>query len=158
MPDPNKTYRPLKLQGGVSNIRKGNPSDPADVAEFASMDNIPGYKIDIANSEVGDKVGGKIYQPRYIKVKTSTSTPTTPPAAPAKPAAPASGSGMKVVTVTIKKGDNPNASRGAKLLVPNGVFVPKVVSEKDFDRTYKRYETEYMKQEPGYYKNSIPNS
>jgi hypothetical protein len=133
------------LSGAKRDGQLGARVDPAVMPDLYNP-SPSGLKVkNVYKSKISDE--GYLYE--YEKP-----TPTQAP----KPAAPAAGSGMKVVTVTVKSGSNPNASRGAKLLVPNGVFVPKMVSEKDFDRTYKRYEDSYMKQESGYYKNNIPNA
>ena len=135
------------LSGARRDGQLGERVDPAAMPDLYNP-SPSGLKVkNVYKSKISDE--GYLYE--YEK-PTENQTPAP------KPVKHSDGSGTKVVTVTIKSGSNPNASRGAKLLVPNGVFVPRMMSEKDFDKTYKRYETEYMKQEPGYYKNSIPNA
>lgn len=81
------------------------------------------------------------------------SSPTPAPAAPAKPTSPSKEGKYKVVTVKVISDDNPNASRGAKLKVPAGMFVPTTVRNKEYMKMFSRYEDDYIKSN-NYYKQS----
>lgn len=87
--------------------------------------------------------------------------PTAKPAAastpakttPSKPAAPSTEGKYKIVTVKVISDDNPNASRGAKLKVPAGMFVPTTIRNKDFIKRYSGFENKYIESN-SYYKQS----
>lgn len=81
------------------------------------------------------------------------SSPTPAPATPSKPTAPSTEGKYKVVTVKVISDDNPNASRGAKLKVPAGMFVPTTIRNKDFIKRYSGFENKYIESN-NYYKQS----
>ena len=81
------------------------------------------------------------------------SSPTPAPSTPTKPTPPSTEGKYKVVTVKVVSDDNPNASRGAKLKVPAGMFVPTTIRNKDYMKMFSRYEDDYIKSN-NYYKQS----
>jgi hypothetical protein len=123
--DPNKNYVPLSKQSGVTGITNMTPSDKGGFE-------VPGYDIDYSRSKKGQQGGRTIYQPYYVKKKSTTSTSST--TAPAQ--APAPKPAQKPASTPKER----TASRTQTVIDANGKKTVKTVVYSKYNQSTRKWE------------------